>query len=98
MSRIRVRIFVWTALVGCINPRVFATPADQEMVLTEGVTLSVHPLPHKQVLYPEGGDIPFAGSLEIRAGVGYRRDYTWDGERRSVDLEPREERWLGSLG
>jgi hypothetical protein len=68
------------------------------MVLTEGTTISVYPLPNKQVLYPKSGDIPFTGSLQIRAGFGFRRDYTWDGETRSVDLFPRDTRWNGSFG
>src|SRR5258708_18911842 len=98
MSRIQIRVVVCVSLVGCISPRAFAAPPEREMVLTEGGTISVYPLPHKQALHPEGGDIPFMGSLEIRAGIGFRRDYTWDGETRSVDLWPRDQRWLGSFG
>src|SRR5437763_367808 len=66
--------------------------------IKEGTTITVYPLPHKQALYPESGDIPFTGSLQIRAGSGFRRYYTWDGETRWVDLEPREKRWYGSFG
>ena len=98
MSRLPVRIAVCVSLVGWTSPGAFAAPPEREMVLTEGTTISVHPLPHKQALHPEGGDMPFTGSLGIRAGVGFRRDYTWDGETRSVDLWPRDQRWLGSLG
>lgn len=68
------------------------------MVLTDGATLTVSPLPHKQALHPELGDIPFTGPLEIRAGSGFRRFYTWDGETRSVELWPRGQRWNGSFG
>jgi hypothetical protein len=68
------------------------------MVLTESNTITVYPLPHKQALHPQAGDIPFTGSLQIRAGSGFRRDYIWDGETRSVDLWPRDKRWYGSLG
>jgi hypothetical protein len=36
--------------------------------------------------------------MQIGAGKGYERSYTWDGETRSVTLWPRKERWYGSLG
>ena len=98
MRRIHTCIVVSVFLVGCISPTALAAPADREMVLTEGETISVYPLPHKQAPHPESGDIPFTGTLEIRAGVGLSREYTWDGETRTVDLWPREERWLGSFG
>jgi hypothetical protein len=68
------------------------------MVLTEGTSITASPLPHKQALYPDGGDIPIIGTLEIRAGSGFRRYYTWDRETRWVDLWPRDERWNGSFG
>jgi hypothetical protein len=83
---------------GCAGPQAQALPTEREMVLTEGATITVFPLPHKQALHPESGDIPFTGSLQIRAGPGFKRYYTWDGETRSVDLDPRDERWYGSFG
>ena len=39
-----------------------------------------------------------AGRIEITAGDGLRRDYTWDGATRSAELVPRTERWHGSMG
>ena len=72
--------------------------SEREMVLTEGTTITVNPLPHKQALHPVPGDMPFTGSLKIRAGAEFTRSYSWDGETRSVDLWPRDERWYGSFG
>ena len=39
-----------------------------------------------------------AGTIEIAAGKGLHRAYTWEGATRSAELEPRRERWYGSLG
>ena len=39
-----------------------------------------------------------AGTIVIEAGKGLHRSYTWDGATRSVELEPRNKRWYGSLG
>ncbi|HEY1121062.1 MAG TPA: hypothetical protein VGE67_05660 [Haloferula sp.] len=39
-----------------------------------------------------------AGTVEILAGKGLKRTYTWEGESRSATVWPREERWHGSLG
>lgn len=38
------------------------------------------------------------GGIEITAGEGLRRSYTWEGATRSVVMVPRSERWYGSLG
>jgi hypothetical protein len=38
------------------------------------------------------------GEITIRAGDGLERFYTWDGATRSAKLQPRKERWYGSLG
>jgi hypothetical protein len=37
------------------------------------------------------------GEITIRAGEGFKRFYTWDGETRSATLWARNNRWLGSL-
>src|SRR6267378_3828871 len=58
VSRISLRPFVCVLLVGCISPGPCAAPTEREMVLTEGTTITAYPLPHKQALYPETGDIP----------------------------------------
>ncbi len=98
MGTFSLRILVCVLLVGCTGLGAPVSPNQREMVLTEGTTITVYPLPHNQALYPGSGDIPFTGSLKIRAGSGFARSYTWDGETRSVDLWPREERWYGSFG
>lgn len=38
------------------------------------------------------------GTIRICAGAGYERAYEWEGFRRSVVMEPRNQRWNGSLG
>ena len=98
MRKSSLRSLICIFLVGCTSQAASVSPAEREMVLTEGAVIIVSSLPHQQALYPKSGDIPFAGSLEIRAGSGFRRYYTWDGETRWVDLEPRDKRWYGSFG
>lgn len=39
-----------------------------------------------------------AGKIEILAGAGLKRSYTWEGATRTAELLPREERWDGSFG
>ncbi len=38
------------------------------------------------------------GFLEIRAGEGCAREYTWSGKSLKTNLIPRTERWYGQLG
>jgi hypothetical protein len=38
------------------------------------------------------------GSMEVTAGKGFERLYTWAGDTRAVVMYPRKKRWLGSLG
>ena len=38
------------------------------------------------------------GTMKIKAMDALTREYTWEGDSRSVRLWPREERWYGSLG
>src|ERR1051325_3274418 len=98
MRKSSVRSLICIFLVGCTSPAASVSPAEREMVLTEGATIIVNPLANKQAPYPGGGSLPFVGALLIRAGAGLRRFYTWDGETRSVDLWPRDKRWYGSYG
>src|SRR6266478_5016927 len=97
MTRVCPRFLMCLWLVGYASPGTSVLPSEREMVLTESATIIASPLPHKQALDPEAGDIPFTGALEIRAGSGFRRYYTWDGETRWVDLWPRDKRWYGSF-
>ena len=39
-----------------------------------------------------------AGGIEITAGDGLNRSYTWEGATRSAELLPRTKRWYGSMG
>jgi hypothetical protein len=39
-----------------------------------------------------------AGAIEVTAGEGFWRSYTWSGETRFAVLKPRNKRWYGSLG
>jgi hypothetical protein len=38
------------------------------------------------------------GQIVVKAGKGLRRTYMWEGATRWVVMEPRRERWYGSLG
>src|SRR4051812_45046493 len=38
------------------------------------------------------------GTMQIAAGKGLKRSFTWEGATRTVEMWPRGERWLGSLG
>ena len=38
------------------------------------------------------------GTIAITAGPDLKRSYAWEGASRSATLEPRTERWYGSLG
>src|SRR5579864_9515705 len=98
ISKFSRRILICVLLAGCTGMGAPVSSTEREMVLTEGTPITVNPLPHRQALYHESGDIPFTGPLEIPAGSGFTRSYTWDGETRSVDLFPRDERWYGSFG
>lgn len=60
-----------------------AAPESSEIVLSDGT----------QVV----ADAPW-GEIKIEAGPGLRRVYSWRGNRRGVILEPRTERFAGSMG
>src|SRR5437868_6434891 len=98
MSRLQIFIFSFVSAAAAIVWAAPVSPAEREMVLSEGAMIRVNPLPNRQIAYPGGGTIAFIGSLQIRAGSGFTRYYTWDGETRAVDLWPRDERWYGSFG
>lgn len=58
-------------------------PEENEVVLSDGTQLVA--------------DAPW-GRIKIEAGPGTRRVYSWRGFRRGVILEPRDERFAGSMG
>ena len=66
--------------------------------------LPVHSMPnsqHTEVVMTPGMKITAttsAGIITITAREDFVRSYTWEGATRSVEMEPREERWYGSLG
>ena len=57
--------------------------AAPELVMQEGMTITA---------------TTKAGTIAILAGRKLERTYTWEGASRSATLDPREERWHGSLG
>jgi hypothetical protein len=57
--------------------------AGQEMVMTSGMRITATNL---------------NGTISITAGEGMERRYVWENKQISVNLRPRVERWLGSLG
>ncbi|MCW1886603.1 hypothetical protein OKA04_17830 [Luteolibacter flavescens] len=59
------------------------------------------PLDKLELVMEEGDRITAttsSGTVEILAGKGLMRTYTWDGESRTATLWARRERWNGSLG
>ncbi len=98
MIKRAVWFLLCVSVVRSQSPETSVTPSQREMVLTENVTVTVSPLPHRQAVFPRGGDIPFTGTLQISAGSRFARSYTWDGETRKVDLWPRDTRWNGNFG
>lgn len=58
-------------------------PIKNEIVMDEGMIIKV---------------INSYGEMQIAAGKGFVRNYTWNGDTRSAELIPRKSRWNGSLG
>lgn len=58
-------------------------PARNEIVMTPGMRITA--------------TTP-VGTITITSGKGLKRCYTWEGATRCVEMEPRRERWYGSLG
>jgi hypothetical protein len=77
----------WAAnhLLGAIASQVTdgPVPAKNEVVMTPGMQITA--------------TTP-TGTITVTAGQGLLRSYTWEGATRSVEMEPRSERWHGSLG
>jgi len=82
-------------LAGCGGPRI--------------ITPQPPPLPEGGAAVPEDNKIVLSndtqlvanapwGRIKIEAGPGLRRVYSWRGHRRGVVLEPRTERFAGSMG
>ena len=76
-------------LSGCMGlvsvvPDISRTPTEElELVMAEGDRITA---------------TTSAGTVEILAGKGLERTYTWEGESRRAKLWPRTERWDGSMG
>lgn len=73
------------------------------------VTPEPPPVPEGGATVPEQNEVVLSddtqlvasapwGRIKIEAGPGLRRVYTWRGNRRGVVLEPRTERFAGSMG
>jgi len=58
-------------------------PAKNEIVMTKGMKITA---------------TTKTGTITISDAGGLRRCYTWEGATRCVVMNPREERWYGSLG
>jgi len=58
-------------------------PAKNEIVMSPGMKITA---------------TTSTGTIAITAGRGLKRSYTWEGATRSVEMQPRQDRWYGSLG
>lgn len=76
-------VLIITLLVSCTSNEVPEVPPQNEIVLSEGMAITAT------------NDI---GTIEIKAGKGLERSYTWNGATRSVIMWPRKERWQGKFG
>jgi hypothetical protein len=88
VKRCALSIFV-VAAIAALAPAVECqtddrpVPTANEIVMSPGsVITEVSPL----------------GTISITAGRGLKRCYTWEEATRCVEMEPRDERWYGSLG
>lgn len=84
-----VALLSCVCLSACMNlvsvlPDISRAPTDKlELVMTEGDRITA---------------TTSAGTVEILAGKGLKRTYSWEGTSRSATLWPRTERWYGSMG
>jgi len=77
-------VLVFISALAVADSRVAAAGADMlELVMSKG---------DKILATTE------AGRIEIMAGDGLNRSYTWDGATRTAELLPRTKRWYGSMG
>jgi hypothetical protein len=60
-----------------------SVPAKNEIVMSPGMVITA---------------TTSSGRISIESGKVLRRSYTWEGQTRSVVMDPRAERWYGSLG
>ena len=81
-SKLRLIYPIILALFILSNPA-YSASIPPEIVMTPGMTIAVN-----------------AGvrSMSITAGKNFERTYTWNKCTRTVTLEPRSQRWYGSLG
>jgi hypothetical protein len=68
------------------------SPNEPEMGIMVGANEMVMP-PMSQITATTK-----VGTITITAGEGFRRCYSWDHATGCLNLEPRNERWYGSLG
>ena len=80
-------------------------PLAQNLPLGElifGFLSSDSPVPSiNEVVMPPNTTIQAAtaaGTITIKSGRGLKSSYLWDGMMRSTNMDPRFERWYGSLG
>src|SRR4249919_3030606 len=77
-----ILLFVATLVASCNRTPPNST-AGLELVMEEGMTITAQ---------------TETGTIAITAGPGLDRTYSWEGASRSATLDPRTERWYGSLG
>ena len=71
------------------------------MITLTSSSHAVKPPIHNETVMSPGMKITAktpVGTIAITARENYVRSYTWEGATRSVEMDPRVERWYGSLG
>ncbi|MBU4357632.1 MAG: hypothetical protein KJ822_20135 [Proteobacteria bacterium] len=83
----KMRYFFWLLILlffsGCMSGIGNVSPLNNGIVMTEGMKITAS---------------NNVGTITIKAGSGFERSYTWEGDTRSVVMWPRKERWGGKLG
>lgn len=81
---IRLLVFAVAGCISCSKPVGDGPiPQQSEVVMSPGMRIIA---------------TTAKGTIEIQAGLGLKRAYTWEGATRAVEMWPRKKRWNGSLG
>lgn len=83
LKKLLILIVFVLQILGCSANKNTQIGSINEVVMTSGMSITV-----------ENAN----GQLIITAGKDFQRSFTWAGDTRSVIMEPRKERWNGSLG
>lgn len=76
-------LFIFSLLCSCSIKNTPVEVIENEIVMHSGMSITA---------------TNKIGKLTVTAGKGFERNYTWEGETRSVVMIPRKKRWYGRFG